>query len=62
MQRVKEVVKMVTDQKMYCILNIYHDFDDSNLFFKGMQIIDKYANLSSQIVEEFKNFNEYLIF
>ena len=62
MSRVKEVVNWITKNKMYCILNIHHDGSSGNWLSQGLKVKDKYINLWSQIAEEFKEYNEYLIF
>ena len=62
MSRVKEVVKWIIKDKMYCILNVHHDGGDGNWLSEGLKAKNKYINLWSQIANEFKNFNEYLIF
>jgi len=62
MSRVKEVVNWITKNKMYCILDIHHDGAPNYWLSQGLKVKDKYINLWSQIAEEFKNYNEYLIF
>ena len=62
MSRVKEVVNWITKNKMYCILDIHHDGISPNWLSQGLKVKDKYINLWSQIAEEFKDYNEYLIF
>jgi endoglucanase len=62
MSRVKEVTKWIIKDKMYCILNVHHDGVTGNWLSEGMKVKNKYINLWSQIAEEFKNFNDYLIF
>ena len=62
MSRVKEVTKWIIKDKMYCILNVHHDGVTGNWLSEGMKVKNKYINLWSQIAEEFKNFNYYLIF
>jgi len=57
--RVKEVVKWIIDKNVYCILNVYTDTEE---WINGIKSKDKYINLWKQIAEEFKDFNEYLIF
>ena len=57
--RVKEVVKWITDKNIYCILNVYSDTKE---WITGIESKNKYINLWKQIAEEFKDFNEYLIF
>lgn len=63
MSRVKEVVNWIINNKMYCILNVHGDAHDSNWLIKYYpKPHDKYINLWSQIAEEFKDYNDYLIF
>ena len=62
MSRVKEVVKWIIGKNMYCILNLYHDSDEGNWLSEGMKAKDKYINLWTRIAEEFKDYNEYLVF
>ena len=61
--RVKEVVKWIIGKKIFCILNIYNDGEEGNWLNKfSTNTKDKFIRLWSQIAEEFKDFNEYLIF
>ena len=62
MSRVKEVVKWIVKEKMYCILNIQHDGVTGNWLSEGITAKNKYIALWTQIANEFKSFNEYLIF
>ena len=62
MSRVKEVVGWIIEYNMYCILNIYNDGDSPNWLSKGLISKEKYINLWKQIAEEFKIYDEYLIF
>jgi endoglucanase len=57
--RVKEVVKWIIERDIYCILNVYTDTKE---WITGIESKNKYINLWKQIAEEFKDFNEYLIF
>ena len=57
--RVKKVVKWITEKNIYCILNVYTDTKE---WITGIESKNKYINLWKQIAEEFKDFNEYLIF
>ena len=59
---VKQVVNWVIKSKMYCILNVHHDGGENQWLREGLSIKDKYSNLWKQIANEFKNFNENLIF
>ena len=62
MSRVKEVVKWIVKEKMYCILNLQHDGVSGNWLSEGITAKNKYIALWTQIANEFKSFNEYLIF
>ena len=62
MARVKEVVDIIINEKLFCILNIHGDGYYVNWLIRGMEVKDKYINLWSQIANEFKGYNEYLIF
>ena len=57
--RVKEVVKWIIEKKLYCILNVY---TDTEIWIGNIESKSKYINLWKQIAEEFKDFNEYLVF
>ncbi|MBR5652959.1 MAG: glycoside hydrolase family 5 protein [Prevotella sp.] len=68
MQRVHEVVDYVVSQGMYCILNVHHDTGASNtawLIADGdvyTQQRERYENVWKQIAEEFKDYDEHLLF
>ena len=71
MNRVKEVVDYVIDNGMYCILNVHHDTGaDSDTFKSWLKASsknytankDKYEYLWKQIAEEFKDYDQYLLF
>jgi len=62
MSRVKEVVNWIIKEKMYCILNLQHDGVKGNWLSEGITAKNKYITLWTQIANEFKSFNEYLIF
>ena len=62
MIRVKEVVDLIIKEKLYCILNVHNDGFFDCWLERGMEVIDKYINLWTQIANEFKDYNEYLIF
>ena len=59
MNRVKEAVNWIIKSKMYCILNVHND---GIWLSKGIISKNKYVYLWTQIANEFKNYNEYLIF
>ena len=60
--RVKEVVNWIVDSKLYCIINIDRDGDQGNWLSQGISSKDRFIYLWTQIANEFKNYNEYLIF
>ena len=62
MIRVKEVIDIIIKENLYCILNVHNDGHYIGWLIEGMQVKDKYINLWSQIANEFKDYNEYLIF
>ena len=62
MIRVKEVVDIIIKEKLYCILNVHNDGFYTGWLIRGMEVIDIYINLWTQIANEFKDYNEYLIF
>jgi len=59
---VKKVVDFIIKEDLYCILNVYHDGDSGNWLSFGIEIKDKYINLWTEIANEFKDYNNYLIF
>ena len=62
MHRVKEVVNWIIKSNMYCILNVHHDGMTGQWLSEGIKSKDKFIYLWKQIANEFKNFNEHLIF
>ena len=62
MSKVKEVVNWIIKSKMYCILNLHHDGEKGVWLSEGIKAKQKFDNLWKQISNEFKDFNEYLIF
>jgi len=62
MNLIKEVVDLILDVNLYCILNIYNDGEYGNWLSMGLEAKDKYINLWAQIANEFKDYSEYLIF
>ena len=62
MNRVKEVVNWIIDEKMFCIINVYNDGYLGNWLYDGLKVKDKYINLWAQIANEFKDYDEHLIF
>ena len=59
---VKEVIDLIIKENLYCILNIYNDGYYGNWLSWGIEVKDKYINLWTQIANEFKDYNHYLIF
>ena len=62
MDRIKEVVNWIIKSKLYCIINIDKDSAEGSWLSQGMNSKDKFIHLWTQIANEFKNYNEYLIF
>jgi endoglucanase len=62
MSRVKEVVNLITKKNLYCIINIHYDGIIGYWLNEGIKVKDKFLNLWSQIANEFKNYDQYLIF
>lgn len=68
MARVHEVVDYVISQGMYCILNVHHDTGDgSTAWLKASESVfaqqqDRFKAVWTQIAEEFKDYDEHLLF
>ena len=68
MKRVHEVVDYVIDAGMYCIINVHHDTGDGDTHWlhANMDVYktqkERYEYLWKQIAEEFKDYNERLLF
>ena len=62
MDRVKEVVKWIIKSKLYCIINVDNDGAQGFWLSQGISSKDKFVYLWTQIANEFKYYNEYLIF
>ena len=71
MKRVHEVVDYVISQGLYCIVNVHHDTGADGDTFKSWIKADetnyeqnktRYENLWKQIAEEFKDYDEHLLF
>ena len=68
MKRVHEVVDYVISQGMYCILNVHHDTGASNtawLIASGENYAkqkDRFEAVWTQIAEEFKDYDQHLLF
>lgn len=68
MKRVHEVVDYVISQDMYCILNIHHDTGASNTHWLVADEEDyaaqkeRFEAVWTQIAEEFKDYDEHLLF
>ena len=71
MKRVHEVVDYVINAGLYCILNVHHDTGaDSNSHITWLKadettynnVRERYENLWKQIAEEFKDYDQHLLF
>ena len=62
MSRVKEVVNWIINYNMYCIINVHNDAKSGNWLSQGLNAKEKYIKLWGQIANEFKDYDEYLIF
>lgn len=71
MKRVHEVVDYVIDAGLYCVLNVHHDTGaDGSPFISWLkastsrynQYKDKFEGLWKQIAEEFKDYDQHLLF
>ncbi len=65
MARVTEVVNYVIDNGMYCVVNVHHDTNSG--WMKASESnynanSEKFAKLWEQIAENFKDYDEHLIF
>ena len=61
MSRVKEVVDWIIDNNMYCIINMYAD-NQYDWILEGINSLDNYKKLWIQISNEFKDYDDHLIF
>jgi len=62
MSRVKQIVDWIMNYNMNCILNVHHDGASNNWLTKGETAKKKFIFLWQQIAEEFKAYDEHLIF
>ena len=68
MKRVHEVVDYVISQGMYCILNVHHDTGDGSTSWLRAsantyaQQKERFEAVWKQIAEEFKDYDEHLLF
>ena len=68
MARVKEVVDYVINEGMYCIINIHHDTGTANTHWLIADTAnynaqhERFAAIWKQIAEEFKDYDEHLLF
>lgn len=68
MARVKEVVDYVIDEGLYCILNVHHDTGTSNTHWLIADESNyakeqaRFESLWTQIANEFKDYDEHLLF
>ena len=59
-KELKKIIDMIYNLNMYCILSIYHNDDFWNS--EEVKALDKYINFWKEIANEFKNYDDYLIF
>ena len=62
MARVRQMVDWIINSNMYCILNVHHDGFTNNWLSKGENAKEKFILLWKQIANEFKAYDEHLIF
>ena len=67
MKRVHEIVDYVINQGMYCIVNVHHDTGDGTQWLHAStttynSVKTKFENLWRQIANEFKNYDQHLLF
>ena len=62
MKNVKEVIDIIINSNMYCILNLENDGKYRNWLSRGIIFKEKFINLWSQIAKEFKDYDDHLIF
>ena len=62
MSRIRQFVDWVINYKMYCILNVHNDGASNNWLTKGESTKEKFILLWKQIANEFKAYDEHLIF
>lgn len=56
------MVNWIVNYNMFCIINIHHDGKEGNWLSKGMESKKKFDKLWIQIFNEFKNYDELLVF
>ena len=62
MARIKEAIDLIIKEKLFCILNIHNDGIYLGWLTDGVESKSRYINIWRQIANEFKDYNEYLIF
>ena len=62
LEKIKQVVNLIINSNMYCIINVYGDADIGNWLLEEENSLDKYINIWRQISEEFKIYDDHLIF
>ena len=62
MSRVKQIVDWILNYNMYCILNVHNDGAPNNWLTKGEIAKEKFILLWQQIANEFKAYDEHLVF
>ena len=62
MFRVRQIVDWIINYNMYCILNVHHDGYTNKWLSKGESAKEKFIILWQQIANEFRAYDEHLIF
>ena len=62
LNRVKEVIDLIIEYNIYCILNIQRDSEFGNWLWDVKKAKNRYIRLWQQIAEVFKIYDEHLIF
>ena len=62
MTSVKEVVDMIINSDLYCILNVHHDSNSGFWLSEGEKAKEKFIILWNQISNEFILYDDHLIF
>ena len=59
-KELKKIIDWIYNLNMYCVLSMYHNNDFWNS--EEIKAIDKYINFWKEIANEFKNYDDHLIF
>jgi len=59
-KELKRIIDWIYNLNLYCILSIYHN--DDFWYSEEIKAIDKYTNFWKEIANEFKNYDDHLIF